>query len=609
MCGIVGGITHQNICPILLDGLKLLEYRGYDSAGIALLTKNKELVRKRIVGKVDELCKELDEHAITGFCGIAHTRWATHGVPSEANAHPHVSHDMIALVHNGIIENHQPLRARLTQQGYQFTSTTDSEVIVHLIHSNLDDQDLLSAVKKTLKELKGMYALAIISRAEPDSIVVARYGSPLVIGLGKDENYIASDILALSNIADRFCYLEDGDIAVIKKTAIKIMNSKGETVDRTIHKLESTVETADKQNFNHYMEKEILEQPKAIANVLKNRLTEKSVISDIFGKGSEEILKKIEAVTLVACGTSYYAAMEGKYWLEEIAGISSHVEIASEYRYRHPVIKPNSLFVVLSQSGETADTLAAFRLAKKQGYLASLAICNVAQSTLVREAELFLLTHAGPEICVASTKAFTTQLAALLMLTALIGRHRKLTEKKEAQLVAALQDLPAVLDKILSVDEQIKKIANKLAYKQHALFLGRESLFPVALEGALKLKEITYIHAEAYPAGELKHGPLALVDKDMPVIVVAPQNNLYEKIKSNLEEVRARGGDLIVLSDNMKELSHEDDVTLIEMPSVDKLVEPIVYTLPLQLLAYYVGVIKGTNVDQPRNLAKAVTVE
>lgn len=611
MCGIVGGITYHNICPILLNGLKHLEYRGYDSAGIAVVTENHKLIRKRVVGKVDDLDDLLKEHAVFGLCGIAHTRWATHGVPSEENAHPHVSHNTIAVVHNGIIENHQELRQRLTKLGYEFTSTTDTEVIAHLIHYNIrSDPDLLKAVQKTLQELQGMYALAVLSNLNPDKIIVARNGSPLVIGLGEGENFIASDVLAIAKNVQRFCYLEDGDLAIIEKEKITILDNEGRAVQRDIQACETPVETADKGKFNHYMEKEIFEQPQAIANVLENRLREGKIVKDIFGTDSEKIFNQVESVTFVACGTSYYAAMTGRYWLEELAGVASQVEIASEYRYRDPVIPKNSLFVVLSQSGETADTLAAFRLAKKQGYLATLAICNVAQSTLVREAELCLLTHAGPEVCVASTKAFTTQLAALLLLTALLGKRRKFTAEKSAQLVETLEDLPSVLEEVLTTTKiPIRDLAHHIATHKHALFLGRGSLFPVALEGALKLKEITYIHAEAYPAGELKHGPLALVDKDMPVITVAPHNNLFEKVRSNLEEVRARGGDLIVLSDKLKEWQNEADVTVIEMPSVDNLVAPIVYTLPLQLLAYYVGLMKGTNVDQPRNLAKSVTVE
>lgn len=610
MCGIVGGLSRRNVCPILLEGLKHLEYRGYDSAGIAVVTENHQLMRQRVVGKVDELNDVLHEHAITGKCGIAHTRWATHGIPSVENAHPHISHNSIAIAHNGIIENHQSLREKLLELGYQFTSTTDSEVIVHLIHHYYQtSKDLLSSVQKTLKDLRGMYAIAVIAISDPDTVITARHGSPLVLGLGEQENYLASDSLALQNVTDHFIYLEDGDLAILKKDEVRILNSHGQRVKREVHTVKFTVERVDRSHFSHYMQKEIQDQPQSLRHLLEGRLNKKQITASSFGEDAESILAQTESVTLVACGTSYYAAMVGRYWLEELAGIPTQVETASEYRYRHPVIKPKTLFVVLSQSGETADTLAAFRLAKKQGYLATLVICNVAESTLVREAELKLLTKAGTEVCVASTKAFIAQLVALLMLTGILGRDTKMTAKDEAHLVHALENLPSHVEKVLALEDQVREIAKQIAYKDHVLFLGRASLYPIALEGALKLKEITYIHAEGFPAGELKHGPLALVDENMPIIVLAPSQHLFAKTKSNVEEIRARGGETFVLTDNAQELQEEVGTTVIAMPAVDLQIAPIIYVVPLQLLAYHVGVIRGNDIDQPRHLAKSVTVE
>lgn len=608
MCGIVGAVAQRNVVPILLEGLKRLEYRGYDSAGIALISADSQLQLRRMRGKVHELVQSLDTDPIFGDTGIAHTRWATHGVPSEQNAHPHTSDSTIALVHNGIIENHELHHRRLLELGYKFTSQTDTETVVHLLHHySSEGDDLLVALQRVIKELKGAYAFGVISKNEPHRLLAARFGSPLVIGLGVDENFIASDILALLPVTQRFIYLEEGDIADIRLNSVTIYDATGNVVQRAIHTIESNVDSVDRGEYRHYMQKEIFEQPEAVAATLEGRISKDRVLEQAFGLQAAELFPKVEKVQIVACGTSYHAGKVASYWLEELAGISCSVEVASEYRYRHSVVLPNTLFVVISQSGETADTLAALRLAKTQPYLSTLAICNTPESSLVREANLIFMTRAGMEIGVASTKAFTTQLVALLLLTIVLGRHNN--AELEASLVASLHVLPEKMQQALLLDKDINALVALFADKHHALFLGRGAQYPVALEGALKLKEISYIHAEAYPAGELKHGPLALVDDDMPVVVVAPNDELLEKLKSNLQEVRARGGELIVFADALTELHNGPGIYVIEVPTVDKVIAPLIYTIPLQLLAYQVAVIKGTDVDQPRNLAKSVTVE
>ena len=609
MCGIVGAIAKRPIEKILIDGLKRLEYRGYDSAGIALLDIRQKLQRLRTLGKVKQLEDTLYDSGLQGFLGIAHTRWATHGAPAEHNAHPFISHD-IALVHNGIIENHDELRAKLTKAGYEFTSQTDSETVVHLIHSHFQNtQSLYAAVAASVKELKGAYALGIFSARHPQHLIAVRHGSPLVIGKSLSENFIASDPLALLSQTQQFIYLEDNDIADITSDSITIY-ANDKKVERKLHHLEVNIETAERGTHRHYMSKEIAEQPKAIADSLDGRISETEVLESAFGSLATPHFRQTKQVHIVACGTSYHAALVARYWLESIAGIACTVEVASEYRYRNPVVPENTLFVCLSQSGETADTLAALRMAKKSPYLCRLAICNVLESSLVREADLAFMTRAGIEIGVASTKAFTTQLIALLLLTLSLGKQHGLSSKTEKSIVASLQKLPHQLEDILRLEPQIAKFAAFFADKEHALFLGRGALFPIALEGALKLKEISYIHAEGYPAGELKHGPLALVDKDMPVIAIAPNDDLLEKLKSNLHEVRARGGELFIFTDQADALvANRLETHVVEMPTIDPLLSPIAYTIPLQLLAYHVAIIKGTDVDQPRNLAKSVTVE
>jgi glucosamine--fructose-6-phosphate aminotransferase (isomerizing) len=610
MCGIVGAVAERNVEKILIEGLKRLEYRGYDSAGLAVIDIGKELQRVRAKGKVKELENALSKTSVRGKSGIAHTRWATHGAPSEHNAHPLISTDEIAIVHNGIIENHDDLRAKLIKLGYQFTSETDTETVVHLLHHHYQQSgDLLTATQATVKELEGAYALGILSKREPDRLIAVRHGSPLVIGKGIGENFIASDPLALLPVIQQFIYLEDNDIADLSRGAI-VIYADGIPVERKVHTLEMNNDMVDRGEYRHYMSKEIAEQGHAITACLDGRLSKTQVLDSAFGLPAKEIFQKTKHIQLIACGTSYHAAQVARYWLEALAGIPCSVEVASEFRYRKTVVQPDSLFVCLSQSGETADTLAALRLAKKIGYLATLAICNVPESSLVREADLSFMTRAGAEIGVASTKAFTTQLCALLMMTLSVGRQHGLSEKTEAHLVSELLGLPKVIGTVLKLDSAIAHLATRFADKQHALFLGRGSLYPIALEGALKLKEISYIHAEGYPAGELKHGPLALVDKNMPVIAVAPHDDLLEKIKSNLHEVRARGGELYVFTDNGKGVGDNTAGThIIEMPHVDPILAPIVYTIPLQLLSYHVAVLKGTDVDQPRNLAKSVTVE
>ncbi|WP_165667336.1 glutamine--fructose-6-phosphate transaminase (isomerizing) [Metapseudomonas otitidis] len=610
MCGIVGAVAERNITAILVEGLKRLEYRGYDSAGVAVLDNQGGLQRRRRVGKVSELEQALAAEPLAGRLGIAHTRWATHGAPTEHNAHPHFSGDL-ALVHNGIIENHEPLRQHLKGLGYVFTSDTDTEVIVHLLDHHLSNLgDLTEALKVVVRELHGAYGLAVISRSQPDRLVAARSGSPLVIGLGLGENFLASDQLALRQVTDRFMYLEEGDIAEIHRDQVRIWDSAGQPVQREQVQYHEGAEAADKGEYRHFMLKEIHEQPKVVQRTLEGRLGADHVLVNAFGPRAAELFAKVRNVQIVACGTSYHAGMVARYWLEELAGVPCQVEVASEFRYRKVVVQPDTLFITISQSGETADTLAALRNARAGGYLASLAICNVGTSSLVRESDLTLLTLAGPEIGVASTKAFTTQLVALLLLTLSLGQVRgNLDKAREAELVEALRRLPTHLGEALTMDKTVEKVAELFAEKHHTLFLGRGAQYPVAMEGALKLKEISYIHAEAYPAGELKHGPLALVDADMPVVTVAPNNELVEKLKSNLQEVRARGGELIVFADRQAGIDNGPGTHVVAMPHTVDILAPILYTLPLQLLSYYVAVLKGTDVDQPRNLAKSVTVE
>jgi glutamine---fructose-6-phosphate transaminase (isomerizing) len=611
MCGIVGAIAERNIVPILMEGLHRLEYRGYDSAGIAVLNGSQHLLRLRTVGKVRMLDDALQQTPTSGKLGIAHTRWATHGVPSERNAHPHLSNDGLAVVHNGIIENHDELREELKREGYVFTSETDTEVIAHRIHRHLQTvRDLFRAVRATVAELEGAYALAVVSEADPDRLMVAREGCPVVIGLGVEENFVASDVAALLPVTRRFIFLEEGDVAEIQRKSIRIIDREGNTVERPVRESELSADAAEKGPFRHYMLKEIHEQPRAVANTLQERVANGRLLEAAFGPAATEVFKRTRNVHIVACGTSYHAAATARYFIEQICKVPCSVDIASEYRYRSPLVPTDSLFVTISQSGETADTLAALRLAKQSGYLSTLAICNVPESSLVRESELVMLTRAGPEIGVASTKAFTTQLTALGMLVVALARHNGSDAERERSLVTRLIELPALIEKALQLDPVIHKLAERFADKHHALFLGRGALYPIGLEGALKLKEISYIHAEGYPAGELKHGPLALVDAKMPVITVAPNNDLLEKLKSNLMEVRARGGELIVFADPASGIQPSDGVTVIEMPKhISYFQSPVVYTVPLQLLAYHVAILKGTDVDQPRNLAKSVTVE
>jgi glutamine---fructose-6-phosphate transaminase (isomerizing) len=611
MCGIVGAVAERNVVPILMEGLRRLEYRGYDSAGIAVLNGTDKLKRVRTVGKVKALQDALDQDPVHGQLGIAHTRWATHGVPSQRNAHPHVSEDGLAIVHNGIIENYEELRAELAKQGYAFTSETDTEVIAHRIHHHMKTVgDLFKAVRATVAELEGAYALAVVSEEDPSRIILAREGCPVVVGLGVAENFVASDVAALLPVTRRFMFLEEGDVAEVRRTAIRVLDRDGNSVERVVRESELSADAAEKGQYRHFMLKEIHEQPRAVANTLQERVANGRLLEQAFGPAATGIFKRTEHVHIVACGTSYHAGAVARYMIEQICKIPCTVEIASEYRYRNPVVPKNSLFVTISQSGETADTLAALRLAKQAGYLSSLAICNAPESALVRESELVMLTRAGPEIGVASTKAFTTQLAALAMLVIAIAKHHGADSERERSLVQQLVEIPSLLEKTLGLDPQIDELAKRFAEKHHTLFLGRGAMHPIAMEGALKLKEISYIHAEAYAAGELKHGPLALIDADMPVIAVAPNNELLEKLKSNLMEVRARGGELIVFADPDSGFESSEGVTVITMPKhVTPFQAPLVYTVPLQLLSYHVAILKGTDVDQPRNLAKSVTVE
>jgi glucosamine--fructose-6-phosphate aminotransferase (isomerizing) len=608
MCGIVGAISSRNVTKILVEGLRRLEYRGYDSAGLAIIQDNKLEIRKE-QGKVVNLENSLGAKPAKGSIGIAHTRWATHGKPTQQNAHPHHS-DKIAVVHNGIIENHEALKKELQNNGYQFISETDTEVIAHLVNQFIKVGDkLIDAVKKTIDRLEGAYALAVIDADDPKRIIVTREGSPLVIGVGIDENFIASDQLALRQVTDRFIYLQEGDIAEITTDKIEIFDRELNAVARPQEEIIGNEQTASKGNFRHYMLKEIYEQPNVIEQSLQGRLGKNQVLEACFGANAKAIFDKVDHVQIIACGTSYHAGMVARYWLESWANIACSVEVASEFRYRKVVVPANSLIVTISQSGETADTLAALRKAKEEGYLSSLTICNVPNSALVRESELSLMTEAGTEIGVASTKAFTTQLVALQLLTIVLGRRRGLSGEQEANMVAALKTLPALCSEVLKLDADIELLSEVFVDKHHALFLGRGIHYPIALEGALKLKEISYIHAEAYPAGELKHGPLALVDSDMPVISVAPNDELIDKLKSNLEEVHARGGQLFVFADTDTDFKQTDEFKVINLPKVPHGLTAIVYTLPLQLLSYHVAIQKGTDVDQPRNLAKSVTVE
>ncbi|BBQ55327.1 glutamine--fructose-6-phosphate transaminase (isomerizing) [Aeromonas jandaei] len=610
MCGIVGAVAQRDVAEILVEGLRRLEYRGYDSAGVAVFSASQPLQRVRRLGKVAELAKALDEQSVHGGTGIAHTRWATHGEPSERNAHPHVS-DHIVVVHNGIIENHEELRETLKGLGYEFNSDTDTEVIAHLVHHELKSADsLLAAMQKAVKQLRGAYGTVVMDSRDDSRVVVARSGSPLVIGRGIGENFIASDQLALLPVTRRFIFLEEGDVAEVTRRDVHIFDVSGNPVEREEKESDISHDAGDKGEYRHYMLKEIHEQPKAITNTLEGRLGSDHVVVESFGNGARAIFEKVEHVQIVACGTSYHSGMVARYWFEEIAGVSCDVEIASEFRYRKSVVRPNSLLITLSQSGETADTLAALRLAKESGYMSSLAICNVPGSSLVRESALAFMTRAGAEIGVASTKAFTTQLAGLLMLVASVGHCRgNLSAAAEAELVKALHALPQRIKESLALAKQIETLAEEFADKQHSLFLGRGSQYPIAMEGALKLKEISYIHAEAYAAGELKHGPLALIDAEMPIIVVAPNNDLLEKLKSNVEEVRARGGILYVFADADTGFKSDETMRVMNLNHVEEVIAPIVYTVPLQLLSYHVALIKGTDVDQPRNLAKSVTVE
>ncbi|AXP60939.1 glutamine--fructose-6-phosphate transaminase (isomerizing) [Haemophilus influenzae] len=610
MCGIVGAVAQRDVAEILINGLHRLEYRGYDSAGVAVINKQNELQRIRCLGKVKALDEAVSEKPLIGGTGIAHTRWATHGEPSETNAHPHSS-GTFAVVHNGIIENHEELRKLLKSRGYVFLSQTDTEVIAHLVEWEMRSTDsLLEAVQKSVKQLTGAYGMVVMDSRHPEHLVAARSGSPLVIGLGIGENFLASDQLALLSVTRRFIFLEEGDIAEITRRTVDIYDTHGNKAKREIHESNLENDAAEKGKFRHFMQKEIYEQPTALINTMEGRINHENVIVDSIGNGAKGILEKVEHIQIVACGTSYNAGMVARYWFESLAGVSCDVEIASEFRYRKFVTRPNSLLITLSQSGETADTLAALRLAKEKGYMAALTICNVAGSSLVRESDLAFMTRAGVEVGVASTKAFTTQLAALLMLVTALGKVKgHISVEKEREIIKAMQSLPTEIEKALAFDSEIETLAEDFAEKHHALFLGRGEFYPIAVEASLKLKEISYIHAEAYAAGELKHGPLALIDADMPVIVVAPNNELLEKVKSNIEEVRARGGQLYVFADKEAGFTPSEGMKIITMPKVNDIVAPIFYTIPMQLLSYYVALIKGTDVDQPRNLAKSVTVE
>ncbi len=610
MCGIVGAVAERNIVPILVEGLHRLEYRGYDSAGVAVIDGNGDIGLCRTTGKVADLVEKLADNPLRGTIGVAHTRWATHGGVTEENAHPHLSGGRVAVIHNGIIENFQDIKDELLGKGYEFRSETDTEVAAHLVYDFLQQgEDLLGAVGKSVARFKGAYALLVVDAEDPERIVVSRVASPLVIGLGIGENFVASGAPALLPVTQRFIYLEQGDIAEITRDEVRIFDDKGEPVEREIHETNWDAESAEKGPYRHFMLKEIFEQPSALADTLYGRINNHQVVPGSLGPRAAELLDKLEHIHIVACGTSYHAGCVGKYWIEALAGVPCQVEIASEYRYRHMVVPENTLFVTLSQSGETADTLEALRIAKRSGYMGSLTICNSAHSSMVRESDLVMMTQAGPEIGVASTKAFTTQLLSLLLVTLMLARHRGMDEAQEREFVGHLYHAATACEQALKMSDDLKELAEDFADKQHTLFLGRGPMWPIAMEGALKLKEISYIHAEAYAAGELKHGPLALIDEDMPVVVVAPNNELLDKLKSNMQVVRARGGQLYVFADQQTGMEEEEGMTVIDMPHADRLIAPIVYTVPLQLLSYHVAVLRGTDVDQPRNLAKSVTVE
>jgi len=611
MCGIVGAVAQRDVAQLLIEGLKRLEYRGYDSAGMVVVDKAGSLQRLRQLGKVQALQDAQNTTPISGGQGIAHTRWATHGVPSEANAHPHVSSETVAVVHNGIIENHESLRQTLKQKGYIFSSETDTETIVHLIHHCQKESDsLLDAVRKATQELEGAYGIAVIDTTDPDRIVVARQGSPLVIGLGIGENFVASDQLALLPVTNRFLFVEEGETAIISRSEVQLFNPEGQPVSRKPQQSDIEVDSVDKGEFQHFMQKEIYQQPEAVASTLEGRYSAQSVLDEAFGPAAAAIFDQVKAVQIIACGTSFHAGLVAKYWLEEMASLPCQVEVASEVRYRKNVVLKDTLFVTISQSGETADTLAALRETKNNNnYLARLTICNVPGSSMVRESDLVMMTRAGAEIGVASTKAFTTQLTVLMLMTVCLARRNGLDNDDEKAIIQQLAQLPGLIKKALKLDKKIQKLAQNFADKNHTLFLGRGAQYPIAMEGALKLKEISYIHAEAYPAGELKHGPLALVDGEMPVVAVAPNNKLHDKLKSNLEEVRARGGQLFVFADKAKHIESSADEVFIQLDGGGHWISPIVFTVPLQILSYHVAVIKGTDVDQPRNLAKSVTVE
>lgn len=609
MCGIVGGVAQRNVVPILLEGLKRLEYRGYDSAGLAVVANGK-IFRQREIGKVKGLEDLIKAEPFSGNIGIAHTRWATHGKPSKKNAHPHICNNKIAIVHNGIIENHQVLREAQKAEGYTFTSETDTEVIAHQVYHELETtKSLLQAVKNTIKHLEGAYALGVVSKEDENTLITCRKGSPLVIGVGFGEYFIASDVAALLPVTHRFIFLEEGDIAELKIDSLVIYDKDDQIVERPIKESTVKADAVDKGEYRHYMLKEIYEQPNAIAETLEGRFIGNKLQDSAFGHKAAGVFDKIKSVQILACGTSYHSGLVAKYWFENLARVPCNIEVASEFRYRDPVLPADTLVVTISQSGETADTLAALLKAKRLGAKYSLSICNVPESSLVRESDLVLMTRAGPEIGVASTKAFTTQLVALMLLVVAVGRRFALDEEKEAEISSELFKLPRILDDVLLIDAEIKILSEQFSEKNHALFLGRGTHYPIAMEGALKLKEISYIHAEAYPAGELKHGPLALIDAEMPVVTVAPNNSLLEKLKSNIQEVSARGGQLIVFLDESITTEDDENVQIVRVPKVNNLIAPIVYIIPLQLLSYHVAILKGTDVDQPRNLAKSVTVE
>jgi glucosamine--fructose-6-phosphate aminotransferase (isomerizing) len=610
MCGIVGAVAERNIVPVLVEGLRRLEYRGYDSAGVAVIGNDNKIGLCRTTGKVAELETKLSNSPLRGRIGVAHTRWATHGGVTESNAHPHLSGGRVAVIHNGIIENFQEIKDELLDKGYKFDSETDTEVAAHLVYDYLQQgEDLLGAVGKAVKRFQGAYALLVVDAEDPERIVVSRVASPLVIGLGLGENFVASGVPALLPVTQRFIYLEQGDLAEITREEVRIFAGDGKSVSREVHETQWDSEAAEKGPYRHYMLKEIFEQPAALADTLYGRVSSHKVLPESLGPKAAELLDQVEHIHIVACGTSYHAGCVAKYWIESLAGVPCQVEIASEYRYRHAVVPDNALFVTLSQSGETADTLEALRLATKAGYIGSLTICNSAYSSMVRESDLVMMTQAGPEIGVASTKAFTTQLLSTLLVTLMLARHRGMSEEREKEFVSHIYRAASACEKALEMSDELQHLAEDFAEKHHTLFLGRGPMWPIAMEGALKLKEISYVHAEAYAAGELKHGPLALIDEDMPVVVVAPNNELLDKLKSNMQVVRARGGQLYVFAGRESGIEDEPGMKVIAMPHADRLIAPIVYTVPLQLLSYHVAVLKGTDIDQPRNLAKSVTVE